>query len=64
MKPVTTFAVAIFAIVALLHLVRFFMGWEVLIGGAAVPMWVSLVSVLVAGGMAFMLWQESREGTM
>jgi hypothetical protein len=31
----------IFAAVALLHLVRIYMGWPVMIGGWSVPMWVS-----------------------
>jgi hypothetical protein len=42
----------IFAAVALLHLVRIYMGWPVMIGGWSVPMWVSWIGLIVAGGLA------------
>ncbi len=42
----------IFAAVALLHLVRIYMGWPIMIGGWSVPMWVSWIGLIVAGGLA------------
>lgn len=51
-----TFSIAagvIFAVVALLHLVRIYMGWPVMIGDWSVPMWVSWIGLVVAGGLAF-----------
>ncbi len=60
MKPFTTVAVAVFTLVAFLHLLRILMGWEVLIQGAVVPMWVSYLGLVVAVGLAFLLWRESR----
>ena len=42
----------IFTLVALFHLVRIFMEWPVLIGDWFVPMWVSWVALIVAGGLA------------
>jgi hypothetical protein len=51
-KTFSLVAGVIFALVALLHLVRIFMGWPVDIGGWSVPMWVSWVAVVVAGGLA------------
>lgn len=62
MKPFTTLAIAVFTIVAVLHFVRILMGWEVVIEGAVVPMWVSYIGLLIAGGLAFLLWRESRPG--
>lgn len=59
-KPFTMLAVLIFAIVALVHLLRLAYGWEATINGAAVPMWVSGLGLVIAGGLAVMLWQESR----
>ena len=43
----------IFAVVALLHLVRIYMDWLVVIGDWSVPIWVSWVAFVVAGGLAF-----------
>jgi hypothetical protein len=60
MKPFTTLAVAIFALIALAHLCRLIWGLEVVVGGAMVPLWVSLPGLIVAAGLALMLWRESR----
>jgi hypothetical protein len=60
MKPFTTIAAVVFALVAVVHLHRLFAGWEVLVSGVAVPMWASGIGVVVAGGLAVMLWRESR----
>ena len=59
MKPFTTIAVIVLAIVALVHLVRLFAGWEVIIAGYVVPVWFSLPGFIVAGGLATMIWRES-----
>ena len=60
MKPITTIAVAIFTTVALLHLLRILLGWEVTIQGAVIPMWASYLGLLIAGGLAFLLWRETH----
>lgn len=60
MKPFTTLALAVFVAVAGLHFLRILMGWEVLIGGVAIPMWASYLGLLLAGGLTFMLWRELR----
>lgn len=44
---------ALFSLIALLHLLRLVFGWEAIIGGLIVPMWVSWAAVLVAGYLAF-----------
>ena len=43
----------IFAAVALLHALRILMGWPVVIGGWTVPMWVSGIGLIVAGGLSY-----------
>ncbi len=60
MKPFTTLAVALFALIALAHLYRLATGCEVVVNGTVVPMWVSVVGAIVAAGLAAMLWRESR----
>lgn len=62
MKPFTTAAVGIFAIVALTHLCRIFTGWEITVAGTVIPMWASYLGALLAGGLAIMLWRESCLG--
>ena len=42
----------IFAIVALLHLLRIYMSWPVVVADWSVPMWVSWIGLVVAGGLA------------
>ena len=60
MKPFTTIAVVIFTIVAIVHLLRIILGWEVTIQGTVVPMWASYLGLIIAGGLAFLLRRESR----
>jgi hypothetical protein len=60
-KPFTLLAVLIFAIVALVHLLRFVFGWEVTLAGAAVPLWASALGIVIGAGLAVMLWRESRK---
>jgi len=60
-KPFTLVAVLVFAIVALVHLLRLLFGWEVTINGAAVPLWASVLGIVIAAGLAAGLWWESRK---
>lgn len=43
----------IFLIIAVLHLLRIILGWEAVIGGWAVPEWVSWTALVVAGFLAY-----------
>ena len=67
MKPFTTVAVAVFSLVAGVHLARIVLGWHVVVGesvvavgGTSIPMWASYLGVVIAGGLAVMVWRESR----
>ena len=60
MKPFTTIAIVIFSIVAVLHVLRLIFGWQAVIDGLVIPMWASVVGLIIAGGLAIMLWRESR----
>jgi len=59
-KPFTTIAICIFTLVALLHVLRLVFGWEIAFQGSVIPLWVSALGVAIAGGLAIMLWRESR----
>jgi len=52
-KTFATIAAVIFALVALLHLLRLVMGWSVVIDSWTVPMWVTWVGLVVAGGLTY-----------
>ena len=46
----------IFFLVGLFHGLRLLNGWEVVIGGWTVPMWFSIVGLLVTWYLAFSSW--------
>jgi Flp pilus assembly protein TadB len=35
-------------------------GWEVVVAGYVSPVWVSQVGLVVAAGLAVMVWREAR----
>ncbi|HYN46882.1 MAG TPA: hypothetical protein VES64_09335 [Allosphingosinicella sp.] len=60
MKPFTTLAIAVFALIALVHLYRLIRPFAIVVDGAVVPQWASWLGLIVAAGLALMLWRESR----
>lgn len=58
MKPFSTVAVMLFSLVALVHLLRIVLGWEVTVDGIFIPLWVSVIACVGAAVLAFMLWRE------
>ena len=42
----------LFLPIALLHAVRLLQGWQVTIGGAVVPLWVSWIGLAISGFLA------------
>jgi hypothetical protein len=61
MKPFSNIAAVVFAVISLMHLLRLFFGWEIVISGKILPVWVSAPGFLIAAGLALMLWRESRK---
>lgn len=59
MRPFTTIAVGVFALVAAGHALRLLLGWKVLVNDSVIPPWVSAVSLAVAGTLAVLVWRES-----
>jgi hypothetical protein len=60
-RPFTIVAAIIFAVVALVHLLRLMYGWVVNIAGGNLPMWTSVLGLVIAGVLAAGLWWESRK---
>ena len=59
MKPITNLAIAIFILITAVHLLRLVFGWEATLNGVVVPMWVSVLGLLIAGALAYFLWREA-----
>ena len=51
---------AVFAVVALLQLVRTVAGWPITIGDMTLPLWPSWVACVVAAGLAWLGLTASR----
>jgi hypothetical protein len=60
MKPFTTIAVSLLALGAVLQFVRFIQGWEIVINGVTIPVWVSAIVASIAALLAIMIWRENR----
>lgn len=60
MKPASTIAAVLLLGVAVFHVLRLVYGWQVTVAGDVVPMWVSVVGLVVAGALSALLWRESR----
>ncbi len=59
MKPASSIAVLVFSVVAILHLLRLVFRVDVVVGGASVPAWVSVLGFSVTGALAAALWREA-----
>lgn len=58
MKP-TLIAAIILGIIALIHLLRLILGWAFIVGTLTVPMWPSVIVVIVFGGLSQLLCKEA-----
>jgi hypothetical protein len=56
-------AAIIFAVIALVQLARAIFGWPVMIDTYAVPLWLSWVAFIVAGGLSYFGWKAYAAGT-
>jgi hypothetical protein len=62
MKPATTIGVFFLALIACGHLLRVLLGWGVIINDTVLPMWPSLLVILVFGTLSVMIYRESSRG--
>ena len=60
-KPFTSITVVFLVLIALVQLLRFILGWEVMLNGVTVPVWASGFAFVIAAGLAVMLWREMRK---
>jgi hypothetical protein len=60
MRPSSVAAAAVFALVALAHLLRLLLSVPVLAGGIEIPMWTSVLGVIGSLLLAGWLWRERR----
>lgn len=60
MKPFTMMTIVVLSLIAVVQLIRLTLGWDVSVNGVSVPVWASGIAVVVSGGLAVMLWRESR----
>jgi hypothetical protein len=59
-KFFTVLTVWALSLVALLHIIRFVLRWQVIVEGVEIPLWASLLGAIVTATMAAMLLRESR----
>lgn len=52
----------IFSIIAVLHAARGLYGWEAVVAGVTIPVWVSWAAVLIAGYLAVRGFQFAKHG--
>jgi len=60
MKTGSLLAAIVFVLVALAHLLRLLTQSEIMLNGTPVPMWVSVLGVVIPGTIALLLWRENR----
>ena len=60
-KSFCTLAAAIFALIALLQLIRIVLGWTITLNGADVPFWPSWIAVIVAGALSFVGFRAAAQ---
>jgi len=59
MKPAPLLAAIVFSLVAIAHLLRIVFRVEIIIGGVAIPIWVSILATVIPGALAVALFREA-----
>lgn len=60
MKPFTSLTCVLLGLMALLQLTRLLLGWEIIVNGTPIPLWVSGIAAIVTGSLSALTWRESR----
>ncbi len=61
MKPATTLGVFFLALIAIGHLLRVLLGATVIINDKIIPMWPSVLVIVVFGALSVMICRESKQ---
>lgn len=59
-KAFNTLTGVVFLVIAVLHLARLVFRWDAVIGGWAVPTWVSALALVLSGYLALSAFQLRR----
>ena len=59
MKPAHSLTLAFLVLVAVGHALRLFYRWPVVINQITIPMWPSVLAIIVMLGLAVALWRET-----
>ena len=59
-KTFFTVSGSIFFLIAIFHLLRAVLGWEVTLGGAVIPLWLSWVGFVVAVSLGYIALKHSK----
>jgi hypothetical protein len=65
-KTFSLIAAVVFLLITLGHLLRVVLGATFVVEGVSVPMWASVLAIILMGYLAFegfRLWKRSRAGT-
>jgi len=60
MKPAHLVAIALLVVMAAVQALRLLLRWDVDVNGVAIPLWVSVIALVVVLGVAIALWREAR----
>jgi len=60
-KTYSTIVATVFFVVAIAHITRIVFGWDVVFAGALIPMWMSYIGVIIAGGLSYLGYQTKVE---
>jgi hypothetical protein len=60
MKPATTIGVFFLALIAFGHLLRVLLGWGVIINDTVIPIWPSVLVIIVFGTLSVMICRENK----
>ena len=60
MRPFTTIAIVVLAIICVAHLLRVIFGWTIIVNGNDIPLWPSILAALFLALLTVMVWRENK----